>query len=77
MKMIKKKKELWAAICSGRQQPPTFCGRSEDLFRDVELVLRVPRPVLHPPSALHGEVDVAGDRRHRLSLDSDHWTDEV
>lgn len=40
---------------------PTFSRIGEDLFGDVELVLCCSGPVLHPSSALHGEVDIAGN----------------
>lgn len=51
---------------------PTFCWTGEDLFRDEELVLGRSGPVLHSSPALHGKVDIAGNRRHRLSLDGYH-----
>lgn len=53
---------------------PTFSRIGEDLFGDVELVLCCSGPVLHPSPALHGEVDIAGNCWHRLSLDGYHWT---
>lgn len=51
---------------------PTFSRDGKDLFRDVELVLCCSGPVLHPSPALHGEVYIAGNGRHRLSLDGYH-----
>lgn len=55
---------------------PTFSRVGEDLFRDVELVFCCSGPVLHSSPALHGEVDVAGNCWHRLSLDGYHWTNK-
>lgn len=55
----------------------TLSRVGEDLFRDVELVLCSSGPVLHPSPALHGEVDIAGNCRYRLSLDGYHWTNMI
>lgn len=71
-------------ICFGDWLLFAFCERvprfrtigriSEDLFRDVELILCSSGPVFHPSPALHGKVDIAGNRWHWLSLDGYHWT---
>lgn len=59
-----------AGSCRGSWLP--WGGEPEHLLGQEEAVLRVPHPVLHAPAAPHGEGDVAGHGRDRLSLNADH-----
>lgn len=65
---------LLFAFCERVPRFRTIGRITEDLFGDVELILCSSGPVFHPSPALHGKVDIAGNRWHRLSLDGYHWT---